>query len=239
MTTAQLITPTQASITPTEKDMPTRSAMPTHSTQALIPALKWRYATKQFDHTRKVPEAAVKELLEAVRLAPSSFGLQPWKVLVITDPQLRAKIREHAWGQPQVTDASHLIIFAARKEIHEEYIEHFIKTTAEARNATIESLEGFRGMLLNSVKNMTPEAMTSWNQRQAYIALGILMLGAAEKHIDSCPMEGFDAKEVDKVLGLTDYTATAFCPIGYRIASDKYAMLAKVRFPASEVIERR
>lgn len=211
----------------------------TNTTQALIPALKWRYATKQFDPTKKVPETEFNELTEALRLSASSFGLQPWKFFVIKNPAIRAKIREHAWGQSQVTDASHLIVLAARKGIDDEYIRHFIKATAETRKTTIEALKGYEDMMLNAVRNMPPEAVTAWNQRQVYIALGTLLLAAAEKGIDACPMEGFDPKKVDEVLGLKDFTVTAICPVGYRAASDSYATAAKVRFPASEVIEIR
>lgn len=209
------------------------------STQALIPALQWRYATKQFDPTKRISDADVHELTESLRLSASSFGLQPWKFIVVNDPALRAKIKEHAWNQSQVTDASHLIVLAARKDIRDEYIRKFITATAEARGTTIEALKGYEDMMLGTVRNMPPEAITAWNQRQVYIALGTLLLGAAQKGIDACPMEGFDPKKVDEVLGMTEYTVTALCPVGYRAATDKYAGAAKVRFPASEIVEYR
>lgn len=209
------------------------------STQALIPALQWRYATKQFDPTKKIPEADVHELTEAMRLSASSFGLQPWKFIVVNDPALRAKIKEHAWNQSQVTDASHLIVLATRKDIHDDYIRHYVEATAKARGTTVEALKGFEDMMLGTVRNMPPEAITTWNQRQVYIALGTLLLAAAQKGIDACPMEGFDPKKVDEVLGMTDYTVTALCPIGIRASTDKYASAPKVRFPASEVVQTR
>ena len=205
----------------------------------IIDALRWRYATKQFDPTRKVSEEDLNELLEAARLSASSMGLQPWKLLVITDPGLRARLREHAWGQPQVTDASHLIVLCARKSLDNTYIKRFVRETAKARDVTVGSLQKFEQMLIGFGEKRTPEDITAWSQRQLYIVLGTLLLVAAEKRIDACPMEGFDPQKFDETLGLDEYTATALCPIGYRAAGDKYATLAKVRFPIEEVVEHR
>jgi len=201
--------------------------------------LHWRYATKKFDPTKKISEEELHELLDSARLAPSSFGLQPWKFLVITDPALRLRLREHAWGQPQVTDASHLIILLAKKNVEEEYVHSFVEETAKARQKSIESLNRYEDVMNRFLKNMTSEEQITWAKKQVYIAIGFLMYDAAYRKIDSCPMEGFDAQAFDEILELKDYTTTVLLPVGYRADDDIYATTPKVRFKTKEVVERR
>ncbi len=209
------------------------------SSMTLIDSLHWRHATKKFDAQKKVSDADVSAVLEAARLAPSSYGLQPWKFLVITDPVIRAALREKAWNQDQVTDASHLIVLCAKIKLDEKDVEHYIKAIADTRGLPVDALAGFNDMMLGSIGRQSADQMKTWNQKQVYIALGMLLAACAEKQIDSCPMEGFDAAGFDELLGLTkdNLTATVLCPIGYR-AADEVAP-KKVRFCAEEVIERR
>ena len=216
--------------------MATSTAVPCSE---LIHHLNWRYATKVFDATKKIPTETWTALEEALILSPSSFGLQPWKFIVITDKEMREKLQPHSWGQGQVTQCSHYVVFAALTKIDEAYIDSNLARTAEVRGVAVESLGGFRKMLTGTLIQGgygTPE----WAARQAYIALGNFMTAAAVLQIDTCPMEGFVPAEYDKILGLPakGLTSIVCCAAGYRSDTDKYAALAKVRFPASAMIER-
>lgn len=204
----------------------------------LIKALNWRYATKKFDTSKKVSEADLNELLEAARLAPSSYGLQPWTFVVITNPELRKKLREHAWNQPQITDASHLIVLATRTDVDEEYVKHYVEEIARQRNVPVESLKAAQDMMTGDVKSRSKDAVVDWSKHQTYIALGFLLFAAAQKRIDACPMEGFDPAKFNEVLGLKErhLTATVLCAIGYRAGDDKAAQNVKVRFPKPDVV---
>jgi nitroreductase len=207
----------------------------------IIKALEWRYATKTYDPTKQVSENDFKELLEIIRLSPSSFGLQPWKFIVVENKELRKKLRDHAWGQSQVTDASYLIVFCAKTDVSEEYIKDYIKDTAQIRNISPDSLKGYEDMMLGFRKGNTQDSIKEWSKRQAYIPLGMLLQAAALKKIDATPMEGFDPKGVDAVLGLDKegLTSVVLCALGYRSSEDKTASYKKVRHPHSKVIEKR
>ena len=193
--------------------------------------LHWRYATKTFDPSKKVSQAQLDDLLEALRLSASSYGLQPYRCIVITDPVLRTKISEHAWNQPQITSASHLIAICARRTLDEAYVEAYVSEIARQRGASIESLKGFRDMMIGFVQGRTSEQLAEWMKRQAYIALGFLLSAAAQMRIDACPMEGFDAEHVDRDLDLLErnLTTVALCPVGFRAADDPLAAQKKVR----------
>lgn len=208
----------------------------------LITALNWRYATKVFDPARKIPEADIKALEQSLVLTPSSFGLQPYRFLVVTDPGLRAKLREASWGQAQITDCSHLVIFLARKQMTEADVDRLIQRTTQVRGGKVEDLAGYRSMMMNSLVT-GPRAATvaEWAARQTYIALGQLMASAALLGLDACPMEGLDPNQYDEILGLkgTPFHTVVACATGYRSREDKYAALAKVRFPAEDLVERR
>ncbi len=205
----------------------------------LIDALNWRYATKAFDASRKIPTDTWQALEESLVLTPSSFGLQPWKFLVIQDAALRESLVPHSWGQRQVADASHLVVMTVKTNITEADIDAFIARIVEVRGGTADALTSYRGMMAGAHKGgyMT----TQWAKLQAYIALGQFMTAAALLGIDTCPMEGFVAGKFDEILGLTDQglTAAVLCPAGYRSADDKYASLPKVRFAHDAVIEHR
>ena len=201
-------------------------------------SLNWRYATKKFDTTKKVSNGDLQELLDVLRLAPSSYGLEPWKFIVIEDQHLRAEIRKHAWNQPQITDASHLILLCSLKIMDEAYVKSFVKRIAQTRSVSTESLSGYEQMMLGFIKGKSASDLSPWMKHQVYIALGLLLSACAQKGIDSCPMEGFDPKKVDEVLGLDKegLESVVFCPVGYRASDDAHANLKKVRFNEKEVV---
>jgi nitroreductase len=212
---------------------------------ALTPAqflasLEWRYATKAFD-TRKLPDATWAALEESLRLTPSSYGLQPWKFIVVNDPALRAKLRPVSWNQSQVTDASHLVVFARRTEVTETDVNEFFNQMVSERQADATKLEPYRQMMLGGVvKGKDAAAQKDWAARQLYIALGQLMGAAAAMAIDTCPLEGIDPDAYTEILGLkgSGYEVVVACAVGYRSAEDKYAGMKKIRFPAARVISR-
>jgi len=209
----------------------------------IIESLEWRYATKKFDAEKKVSEEDLNEILESGRLAPSSFGLQPWKFIVITDKKLREQLKAVSWNQPQITDASHLIVLAVKTNFGEKEVDEFVESTADVRKVPVESLKNMRDMLLNSIKAKSQKgenAVLDWEAHQVYIASGFMMETAALKRIDSCPMEGFDAMKYDEILNLKEQNlhAVSLLPIGYR-KDDAYAEKAKVRFDAKDVIIRK
>lgn len=201
----------------------------------LLENLNWRYATKKFD-LRKIPQSDVEEILEAGRLAPTSFGWQALKFLVITNPKIREELRKHAWDQAQITDASHLIVLCTRTDVDAEYIKKFIAHTAKIKKAQVESMKNVQDMMIGSLHGKTPEQILDWNKKQTYIALGFMLFAAAQKQIDACPMEGFDVGKFDDALGLKkqNLTATVLCTIGYR-ADDPYAKAPKIRWDAKDI----
>ncbi|MFN7161226.1 MAG: NAD(P)H-dependent oxidoreductase [Candidatus Gracilibacteria bacterium] len=204
----------------------------------IIKSLEWRYATKTFDPSKKLSEEDFNELLEALRLTASSFGLQPWKFIVVRNPEIRQQLREHAWGQSQVTDASHLIVLASKKEISDADIIKFIESTAQAQGIESAVLEGLKSVVTGARDRMTPEQVELWNANQIYIALGNLLTVAALKEIDACPMEGFNKEEFERILGsvVDGYKIRAICPVGYRSDEDHSALRAKMRYPKEDVV---
>lgn len=216
--------------------------MPTLAERDLLAALTWRYATKQFDAQKKIPAATWATLEQALVLSPSSYGLQPWKFLVIDEPGLRSQLKAVSWNQPQVVDASHFVVFAAKTTMTAADIERFIAFTAQVRGIPASALDAYKGMMLGDVVNGPRSKWAKeWAIRQCYIALGNLMTCAATLGIDACPMEGFDPAAYDRILGLTEQglTAAVALPLGYRASSDKYATMAKIRYPLSEMIQHR
>jgi len=209
------------------------------TTAELLTALNWRYATKVFDATKKIPAETWTALEESLVLTPSSYGLQPWKFLIIQSQELREQLVPHTWNQRQVADCSHLVVMATKHTMSEAEIDANIMRIAEVRGGTPDSLAGFRKMLTGSLQQgyMT----TQWAKMQAYIALGQFMAAAALLNIDTCPMEGFVPEKYDEILDLKaqGFTTAVLCPAGYRHADDRYATLPKVRFKNSDVIEHR
>jgi nitroreductase len=201
-------------------------------------SLEWRYATKQFDATKKVSDSDLEELLEALQLSPSSFGLQPWKFIVVTNPDTRAKLKAASWNQTQITDASHLIVLARQTDMTEAHVSAYISDIAKKRNSAEESLEGYKQMMNGFIKAMSLDKKSDWMSRQVYIALGVLLTTCAIKHIDACPMEGFDHNAYDDILNLKSkgLTSVVLCPVGYRSTKDHYDEEAKVRYPLSQLV---
>lgn len=204
---------------------------------SLVDKLNWRYATKKFDSTKKISAAKLDYLLDAVQLAPSSIGLQHYRVLVIDNADTLIKLREAAYNQPQITDASQLFVFAAETNINEDFGKAYIHRVAKTRNVSHESLAGFATMVSGAINGRSSEQLLEWAKKQAYIGLGVLISAASEQDIDTCPMEGFDAAKFDEILGLKDkgLTATVMATVGYRADDDPYSKLAKVRRPKEEL----
>jgi nitroreductase/dihydropteridine reductase len=204
---------------------------------SLLEKLNWRYATKKFDHTKKLSQAQLDELLKAVHLSPSSSGLQSYKVLVVKDPATRQKLREAAHGQPQLTDASQIIILASVTNLDATYVKKHIDHIAKTRQIGRESLEGFEQAINGNISNLTAEQKITWSHKQTYIALGVLLTAAAEMGIDACPMEGFNAAKFDEILGLKEkgLTTSVIAAIGFRSEDDEFSKFIKVRKPNEEM----
>ena len=206
-------------------------------TTQILDALKWRYATKTFDATRKIPDDQWTALEETLILTPSSFGLQPWEFIVVKDQAVREQLVEHSWNQRQVADASHLLVIAFRTNVDEAWVNSFMKRIEEVRG-DISTLDPYRNMMVGFLQNLGQAGVRQWAKQQTYIALGQFMLEAALLGIDACPMEGFIAPKYDEILGLTErgLTASVLCPAGYRSEDDHYARLPKVRFQRDSMI---
>lgn len=198
---------------------------------SLITNLNNRYATKLFDPTKKVAEADMEKLLESIRLSASSMGLQPYKVLVVEDPKIRAELRTAAYGQSQITDASAILVFAVNFEANEKTADDFIANIALTRNVTTESLSGYSDMIKGTLSRFNPEQVETWVSKQAYIALGYGLVSSAVMGIDTCPMEGFSPEEFDRILDLNKLglKSKIVLAVGYRSEDDKYQHLPKVR----------
>ena len=211
------------------------------TTQDLLSALRWRYATKAFDATKKIPDDVWQTLKQALILTPTSYGLQPYRFLVIESPARRAELLGHSWNQRQVVDASHYVVFAAKVSVTEEDVEKLIAHSSRARNIAVESLGAWRGMMIGDlIRGPRSKIAHEWATRQTYIALGNLMTCAALLGVDSCPMEGFSPPDYNRVLGLENsgYAAVVCCALGYRADTDKYAKFPKVRYAEADLIHR-
>lgn len=202
--------------------------------------LKWRYATKRMNG-QKVPAEKLENILEAIQLAPTSIGMQPFTVLVVEDADLRAKIAPAIYNQPQITEGSHVLIFAAWKEYSIENVDNYINHIATLRGIPAESLEEMRNMITGAISGKTPEQLLLWNQKQAYIALGTGLVAAAEEQVDATPMEGFDPDALDAALGLNEkgLHSTVILVLGYRDTEKDYLSgAAKVRRVKDELFVR-
>jgi len=208
-------------------------------TKELLDALEWRYATKIFDPARKISADAWAALEKALVLTPTSYGLQPYQFLVVQDPAKRAALLPHSWGQKQVVDCSHFVVFTARTEMKEADVTRLITRISSVRGIPADSLHRYRDMILSDiVHGARGKIAHEWATRQAYIALGNLMTAAAVLGVDTCPMEGLEPSEYDKILHLhgTGYATVVACALGYRAAEDRYAALAKVRYPTADLV---
>lgn len=202
--------------------------------------LKWRYATKRMNG-QKVPAEKLEKILKAIQLAPTSIGLQPFTVLVVENEELKAKMAPAIYNQPQITEGSHVLVFAAWKEYSDENVEKYLNNIASVRGIPVDSLEGMRNMINGAIAGKTPEQLLNWNSRQAYIALGTGLAVAAEEQVDSTPMEGFDPDALDAILGLQEkgLRSTVVLALGYRDAEKDYlSSAAKVRRDKEELFIR-
>lgn len=207
----------------------------------LVSQLRWRYATKAFDPVRKIDDHTWAALEEALILTPTSYGMQPYRFVVVTDAAVKAQLLAHSWNQRQPADCSHFVVFAARERNTEEDVDHYLARIAEVRGGTVDALAGFRKLLIGDVvAGERGKIAHEWATRQAYIALGNFMTAAAVIGIDTCPMEGINPTKYDEVLGLIShgYRSVVACAAGYRAANCKNATVPKVRFPASELVIR-
>ena len=204
----------------------------------LIDALNWRYATKRMNG-KKVPDEKINRILDATRLSASSMGLQPYSIVVIDNEELRKQLQPAVNNQPQITEGSHVLVFAAWDNVTEQHVVDYIKNIAEVRGVTLESLQGFKNSLMNIVNGRSIQQKFEWSARQAYIALGTAITAAALEQVDATPMEGFNPEEVDKILNLHQkgLRSVAILTLGYRDSEkDKLAKAKKVRRSKEELI---
>lgn len=198
----------------------------------LIEKLNWRYATKSMNGDT-IPQEKMDRILEAIRLAPSSFGLTPYKVIVVQSPEIREDLKIACWGQQQIVDASAVLVFAAKTNIDENLVDEFIVEVANSRGMDVESLDQYRYAVNLNVTQMTQEQRVEWAKKQAYIGLGFGLVAAATENVDSTPMEGFMADQVDLALNLSAENLTSACilTLGYRDETKDYlANVPKFRF---------
>lgn len=210
------------------------------TSEQVLQQLRWRYATKKFDPTQTISEELWQTLEQSLVLTPSSFGLQPWKFFVVRDPEIRKQLVEHSWGQTQVIDASHLVVFAIKKGVDAAYVDHYLARMSEVQGTPTDALKGFGDVVKGFLDRMPDQAaIDTWATRQVYIALGQFMTSAALLNVDTCPMEGINPAKYDEVLGLGElgYGTVVVCPAGYRAEDDKYATRPKVRFPLEEMVQ--
>jgi nitroreductase len=196
----------------------------------LLESLEWRYATKKMNGD-KIPQDKLDRILQATKLAPSSYGLTPYQVIVIEDQELKERLVPACYGQPQLKDSSTVLVFAVWETINEESVEKYINDTATQRNIPIEGLNDFKNMMIGTINNMSEEQKTIWAQKQTYIGLGFSLVASALEGIDSTPMEGFIPEQVDEVLGLDELglKSTLVLTLGYRESGDYLSFMKKIR----------
>ncbi len=214
----------------------------------LIKSLNRRYATKQFDITKKITQSDLDILFEVLRLSPSSFGLQPWKFIHVKTPSIREQLQANSRWQPQITEASDLLVIATKTNLQASDVEEYGESMMQTRKTNEPISEGdmakaleYKAMMINTISSRTPEQLKWWNQKQAYIAMWFLLYACAQMWIDSCPMEWFDPEKYNEILWLNELwlTATVVIPVWYRSSNDKYVDLKKVRFSKEKLIIKK
>jgi len=191
----------------------------------------WRYATKKFDSTKKIADSDFEQLMESVQLSASSYGLQPYHILITTNKETREQLKQVSWGQSQITDASHLIVFANQTNFDSKLIEDYLTNVSITRNIPLENLNEYSDFMKSKLLDLPANIKSTWAAKQTYIALGNLMQAAAELKIDTCPIEGFEADKYNTILKLNEkgLTAAIVLPMGYRSKEDQTQHYAKVR----------
>ncbi len=194
----------------------------------LLESLQWRYATKKMNG-EKIPQDKLDRILQATKLAPSSYGLTPYNVIVVEDQKLKEELQGAAYGQTQLSESSAVLVFATWDDVTEDSVDIYINEIARQREMSVEGLKGMSDMIKGSLSNMTQEQKISWAQRQAYIGLGFALVAAATEEVDSTPMEGFNPPAVDSILGLKEQglMSVAILPLGYRDGENDYLVNAK------------
>ncbi len=202
-----------------------------------VESLSWRYAAKKYDTGRKISDADLNTIKEAVRLSASSYGLQPYKVVIVENPEIREKLKAVGYGQPQITDASHLFIFANEANVGEASVDKYITNISETRGVPAEALAGFSDMMKGVIGGLSDDAKNTWTAKQTYIALGNLLSAAAELKIDASPMEGFNAASFNEILGFDKLglNAAVIAAVGYRHNEDDAQHQKKVRKSQEEL----
>ncbi len=205
----------------------------------IIEAMNWRRAINKFDTTKKLSESQIFALTEVLRLTPSSYGLQPWTFIVVTNPDIRMMLQQAGYNQAKISESSHLVVFAVKKNIDAVLADEFIQSVADTQGVTVEDLKGYADGLKGAIAGRGGlDGAREWATRQVYIALGVLIASASVLGIDSAPMEGFDSKKFDEILGLSEkgLESRVICGLGFRASDDPISAKAKVRFPREKVI---
>lgn len=205
----------------------------------IIDHLNWRYATKRFDPKRKVSTEDIEVLQEAVRLAPTAYGLQLFKVLVVSNQEVKEKLKEASFGQRQLTDSSHVMIFCNYLKMESEFVDEYMKKKMRAENVSWESIAGYGDFIKGDLSARSQADTFNWMVHQTYLAMGHLLNACASMQIDACPMEGFDSEKYDTILGLKEKSlhASVIVPVGYRASDDSAQFLPKVRKVKEELFE--
>ncbi len=214
--------------------------MPPVDNQIVHKQLNWRYACKKFDPAKKIREADWNVLIESLRLSASSYGLQPWKFIVVQNAELRLQLQTAAWGQTPVVDASHFVVISYKEKVDEPHIDRHVGQTAKVQGVDISTLDRFKGsMMRDLIHGKRATVINWWAQQQTYIAMGSFLTTAAFMEIDTLPMEGFDPEAFDRILGLegTGYKTVTAIAAGYRSADDRFQNIKKVRFDLADVVE--
>lgn len=202
-----------------------------------IDKLNWRYATKKFDSSKKIEKEKLNTLLEATRLSASSYGLQPYHVLIVENEEVRQKLKPVSWGQSQITDASHLIVFTNKTAFKEDLVDDYLKNVGATRGVAEKDLKGYSDFMKSKLMELSDTEKEVWTSNQVYLALGNVMTIAAELEIDTCPMEGFETEKYNEILGLNgkSLNAVVVLAIGYRSREDETQHYPKVRKSTKEL----
>jgi len=203
----------------------------------IIEKLLWRYATKKFDSSYKLNESEIEMVKSVIQLSPASYGLQPYKVLIVTNPETREKLKEVSWNQPQITDSSALLVFVRNKVLDETEVDSFVDNIVKTRGVPKEMLAQYESMMKYAVSSQTEEQKASWVDKQIYLSLGNLLTSLSVLGLDACPMEGFDKTKYDEILNLTDLSSVVVCAIGKRDISDETQNYKKVRKPQEDLFQ--
>ena len=204
----------------------------------VLESLKWRAAVRKYDTNRKVSNADLEALLEAGNLTPTSMGLQPFKIMVVRNAELQQKLVPISYNQQHVAEASHILVFAIETNVDLQTVDAYIERAMDRRQVPSTALDGYKNSISGYISTMSNEAKTNWATKQAYIALGTVMTIAADLKIDTCPMEGFEPKAYQEMLGLEaeNLMPVVILPIGYRSEAEETASLPKVRKSREEFV---